>query len=330
MTRKTEPSEADFDSAGEHLRQLSAALNSVLSGQTRLVDELIVGLVGGGHILTEGLPGLGKTHLAKGLAAASGLEFCRIQCTPDLMPADIIGSEILQKSDSGEQRLEFFKGPVFTQLLLVDEINRATPKAQSSLLEAMQEQQVTQGGVTHALPAPFHVIATQNPIEIEGTYPLPEAQLDRFMLKLAVEFPDESALLDMLDISLDREPAEDLHAVFDGLRLQQIAQLGREIIVSERVRKAAVRLLLRTHPEAGDESRQFRYGASPRGLQALIRSARAHALVNGRLQVDLDDIEAMALPALRHRVILTMESELNGVNSDELLDHLVRDWRQSA
>jgi MoxR-like ATPase len=219
---------------------------------------------------------------------------------------------------------------VFANLVLVDEINRATPKTQSSLLEAMQEQQVTCSGTTHPLPAPFWVIATQNPIEIEGTYPLPEAQLDRFMVKLNVDFPDATALQAMLDISLDNEPAERLQPAFSRDRLIEIMQMSREIVVSERIKQAAVQLLLCTHPQPHSESRHFRYGASPRGLQALIRSARVHALCDGRLQVDLQDLEAMALPVLRHRVILTIDSELNGIDSDELLGRLVQDWRERA
>jgi len=302
----------------------------VITGQTRLITELVTSFAAGGHVLIEGLPGLGKTHLAKALAAATGLDFSRVQCTPDLMPADITGNEILRSGAGGENRLEFQPGPVFANLVLVDEINRATPRTQSSLLEAMQEQQVTCSGITHPLPMPFWVIATQNPIEIEGTYPLPEAQLDRFMVKLRVDFPDSAALLAMLDISLDNEPAAGLAPVFGRARLIEIMRLCRNIIVSERIRQAAVQLLLCTHPRQHSESRHFRYGASPRGLQALIRGARVHALCDGRLQVDLQDLAAMALPVLRHRVILTIDSELNGVDSDELLHRLLEDWRERA
>lgn len=328
MTRENELSEANFEQASRQLLQLRSTLESAIAGQATLITEMIIALIAGGHILTEGLPGLGKTHLAKALAAATDLDFSRIQCTPDLMPADITGNEILRKAADGENRLEFQPGPVFSNLVLVDEINRATPKTQSSLLEAMQEQQVTYTGTTHPLPSPFWVIATQNPIEIEGTYPLPEAQLDRFMVKLRVHFPDVAALLAILDISLDVEPSEHLEPTMPRERLLQIMQLSREIIVSDRIKQAAVQLLLCTHPQQGSDSHHFRYGASPRGLQALVRTARVHALINGRLQVDLDDLEAMALPTLRHRVILTIESELDGVDSDELLTQLVQDWRK--
>jgi len=330
MTRENELSETNFEQAGEQLRLLKSTLEGAIAGQAGLITEMIISLVAGGHMLTEGLPGLGKTHLAKALAAAIGLDFSRVQCTPDLMPADITGNEILRRSADGENSLEFQPGPVFSHLVLVDEINRATPKTQSSLLEAMQEHQVTYSGTTHPLPSPFWVIATQNPIEIEGTYPLPEAQLDRFMVKLRVDFPDAAALLAILDISLDSEPAEHLEAAISRERLLEIMQLGREIVISERIKQAAVQLLLCTHPQQGGDSRHFRYGASPRGLQALMRTARVHAMINGRLQVDLDDLEAMALPTLRHRVILTIESELDGVDSDELLARLIQDWRQRA
>lgn len=330
MTRNNELTEANFEQAAQQLLQLRSTLESAIAGQATLITQMIITLVAGGHILTEGLPGLGKTNLAKALAAATDFDFSRIQCTPDLMPADITGNEILRKDPDGENKLVFQPGPVFSHLVLVDEINRATPKTQSSLLEAMQEHQVTCTGTTHPLPSPFWVIATQNPIEIEGTYPLPEAQLDRFMVKLRVHFPDAKALLAMLDISLDSEPAEHLKPALSSERLLQIMQLSREIIVSDRIKQSAVQLLLCTHPQQSGDSRHFRYGASPRGLQALVRTARVHALINGRLQVDLNDLEAMALPTLRHRVILTIESELNGVDSDELLTRLIHAWRERA
>ena len=330
MKQINELSESDLQQASQDLQQLKSTLESAIVGQTSLITQVIIAFIAGGHILIEGLPGLGKTHLAKALAATTDLAFSRVQCTPDLMPADITGSEILRKDSDGEQKFDFLPGPIFSPIVLVDEINRATPKTQAALLEAMQEHQVTYSGTTHPLPSPFWVIATQNPIEIEGTYPLPEAQLDRFMVKLRVDFPDSDALLAMLDISLDSEPSEQIAATLSKGRLEQIMQLCREIIISERIKRAAVQLLLCTHPEGNGGSKYFRYGASPRGLQALMRTARVHALMHGRLQVDLDDLEAMALPTLRHRVLLTIESELDGVNSDELLNSLIRSWREHA
>jgi len=323
-----ELSEMDFQQANQDLQQLRLTLESAIVGQTTLITQMLIAFTAGGHILLEGLPGLGKTHLAKAMSAATNLAFSRVQCTPDLMPSDITGSDILLKAIDGEQRLDFQPGPIFSSMVLVDEINRATPKTQAALLEAMQEGQITYTGTTHPLPSPFWVIATQNPIEIEGTYPLPEAQLDRFMVKLKIDFPDKAALLAMLDISLDNEPSDELEQTITKQRLQQIMLLSREIIISDRIKRAAVQLLLCTHPNNDNDSRHFRYGASPRGLQSLVRTARVHALMHGRLQVDLDDLQAMALATLRHRVLLTIESELEGVNSDELLIRLIKSWRE--
>jgi len=330
MNQTNERSESDIQQASHDLQQLKSTLEQAIVGQGPLITQIIIAFMAGGHILIEGLPGLGKTHLAKALAATTDLAFSRVQCTPDLMPADITGSDILIKNADGEHRFEFMPGPVFSPMVLVDEINRATPKTQAALLEAMQEHQVTYTGTTHPLPSPFWVIATQNPIEIEGTYPLPEAQLDRFMVKLKVDFPDHDALLAMIDISLDSEPSEQLEISMSKERLEQIMQLCKEILISDRIKQAAVQLLLSTHPQADENSKHFRYGASPRGLQALLRTARVHALMFGRLQVDLDDLEAMALPTLRHRVLLTIESELSGVNSDELLSSMIHSWREHA
>jgi len=325
-----ELSEQDFQAVNEELQRLISTLESAIAGQTPLITQMLTAFIAGGNILLEGLPGLGKTHLAKALAATTDLSFSRVQCTPDLMPADITGSDILVKDRDGGHRFDFQPGPIFSPMVLVDEINRATPKTQAALLEAMQEHQVTYTGTTHLLPSPFWVVATQNPIEIEGTYPLPEAQLDRFLVKLKVDFPDREALLAMLDISLDSEPSDRLEPILSRERLVEIMRLCRQILISERIKHAAVQLLLCTHPQEKGGSSHFRYGASPRGLQALLRTARVHALMNGRLQVDLDDLEAVAMPALRHRVLLTIESELDGVDSDEQLASLIQSWREHA
>lgn len=328
MKQMNEVSEADFLQANQDLKQLQSMLESAIVGQTSLIKQILIAFIAGGHILIEGLPGLGKTHLTKALATTTDLDFSRIQCTPDLMPSDITGSDILLKDSDGEHRLDFQPGPIFSSMVLVDEINRATPKTQAALLEAMQEGQITYTGMTHLLPSPFFLIATQNPIEIEGTYPLPEAQLDRFMVKLKVDFPDSDALLAMLDISLDNEPSEQLKKTLTKDRLQKIMQLSQEVILSDRIKRAAVQLLLSTHPKAESDSKHFKYGASPRGLQSLVRTARVHALMEGRLQVDLNDLEVMALPTLRHRVLLSIESELEGINSDQLLSELIKSWRE--
>jgi MoxR-like ATPase len=312
------------------LTRLRDTLAKAIIGQETVIDGLICAIMAQGHVLIEGLPGLGKTHLVKALAAALGLRLDRVQCTPDLMPSDITGSEVFIRDESGGQRVEFRPGPVFANLLLMDEINRATPKTQAALLEAMQERQVTQGGHRHVLPNPFWVVATQNPIEIEGTYPLPEAQLDRFLVKLNVRLPDADALLGMLEVSLDDEPAEQISPVLDAAGLSALTNLGRAVVIAPPLKRAATDLILATHPDceqASSVAARFRYGSSPRGLQALLRTARVRALMAGRLHVSPDDLAAVALPCLRHRVLLTIDAELTGELPDALLRSVVDEWR---
>lgn len=316
--------EAEFSSAARDLERLREALEAVIIGQPALITDLLIAVLAGGHVLMEGLPGLGKTHLVKGLAGALGLEPARVQCTPDLMPADITGSELPSGDGAG---LEFHPGPIFSHLVLVDEINRATPKTQAALLEAMQEHQVTYAGRRHPLPAPFWVIATQNPIEIEGTYPLPEAQLDRFLVKLKLHFPDADALLTMLDVSLDDEPSEHMTQVLDRQRLRAIMALAKRVVIADAIKLSAVALILATHPsEEAGTARHIRYGASPRGLQALLRVARVHALLQGRMHVALEDLRRVALPTLRHRLLPTLDSELDGIDMDQVLGRILDDW----
>ena len=297
-------------------------LSRVIVGQRDLLELVIIALLAGGHALLEGVPGLGKTLLVRTLAQALDLRFSRIQFTPDLMPADILGTNLIVQDESGRRRFEFQRGPVFGQIVLADEINRATPKTQSALLEAMQEHAVTTAGETRRLEEPFFVLATQNPIEMEGTYPLPEAQLDRFLFKLRVPFPELADLQEIVDRTTG--PAEPSAAcVADGASVTQMQALARQVPVASHVREYAARLVLATHPEspqAVDSARRFvRYGASPRGVQALILAGKVRALSQGRVNVAIEDLQALALPALRHRLILNFEGEAEGTDPDDVL-----------
>ena len=324
-----------FTRAQQELQEVCATLDRVIIGQRDTVEAIVTAVFAGGHVLMEGLPGLGKTQLAKALSAALGLQWSRVQCTPDLMPADVTGSEIYGAGQAGGTAGFVFRpGPVFAQLVLVDEINRATPRTQAALLEAMQELQVTHAGTTRRLPEPFIVLATQNPIELEGTYPLPEAQLDRFMFKLKVPYPEHDALRRLLDVSLDAEPANTLPAVMGAADVLRLAALCRSVLVAERCKQAAVALVLATQPapaESDSAGREHvRYGASPRALQSLVRAARVRAVLAGRSHLDVDDLAAVALPTLRHRVLLRLESELEGRDVDTVLTGIVEQWRRAT
>ena len=311
---------------------LRHTLAQAIIGQDRLINEVLIGLLSGGHLLLEGLPGLGKTHLAKALAACMAAPLGRIQCTPDLMPADITGSEILiNNQERQQQQLEFTPGPVFASIVLVDEINRATPKTQAALLEAMQEHQVTYGRNRHVLPDPFWVLATQNPIELEGTYPLPEAQLDRFLFKLSVTMPSADTLVQMLDVSLDHEPSDTIKPIISLDEIKQLMDLSKEVLVTDSIKRQAVQLVLATHQDHDQASplaqRYFRYGASPRGLQAILKAARVCALLDKRGHVALEDIAYVAPPALRHRIRLNFDSELEGISVDAVLSDIITQWQ---
>ena len=297
-------------------------IEKVIVGQRAVVEGVLVALIAEGHVLLEGAPGVGKTSLVRTVAQALSVAFKRIQFTPDLMPGDITGTRLLVESQEGHRRFEFQPGPVFTNLLLADEINRATPRTQSALLEAMQERSVSEGGTTHALDRPFCVVATQNPIEMEGTYPLPEAQLDRFLFKLRVPHPDAAALTEILDRTVTgRTPSAD--AVLDGPGLLAMSSLARQVAIASTVRDYIVRLVLATHPgsETAPESvRKYgAYGASPRGAQAIELAAKVTALTDGRYNVAFEDVQAVATACLRHRVLLNFEGGADRVEPDTLV-----------
>jgi MoxR-like ATPase len=298
----------------------------VIVGQEMIVEGVLMCLCAGGHVLLEGVPGLGKTLMVRTLSESLGLDFSRIQFTPDLMPADVTGTNIIAELPDGRKEFQFQRGPVFTNVLLADEINRATPKTQSALLEAMQERSVTVAGKTYNLQEPYIVLATQNPLEMEGTYPLPEAQLDRFMFKLKVYFPSLEELVEIMDRTT-RGRGDTPDKVLDGEGIMMLRRLVREVPIAPHVQEHAVRLVLGTHSDsefATNEVKQYvRYGSSPRGAQALTLTAKVRALLQGRFHVSHEDIEWVARPALRHRMILNFEGQAEGIEADKIIDALL-------
>lgn len=310
-----------------------AEIGRVMVGQIEVVEAVLTALFGGGNVLLEGVPGLGKTELIKALAKTLDLEFRRIQFTPDLMPADIIGTTVMTAGEHGQYQFEFKKGPIFTQLLLADEINRASPKTQSALLETMQEGSVTTGGTIHILAQPFFVMATQNPLEQEGTYPLPEAQLDRFLFKVNVPFPNRDDLNEIVQRTILRTPV-DLSRVLDAERILTLRAVLNKVVVADAIRDYAVRIVLATHPHsdfATEEVRRFvRWGASPRAAQALLKAARVRALAEGRVHVAHEDIRHFAVNVLQHRVLLNYDGQAEEVNVPELIRAIVRDLPEES
>ncbi|MBV9895730.1 MAG: MoxR family ATPase [Chloroflexi bacterium] len=313
----------DTEQLQQHAIAIERELSKVIVGYPDVLRGVLITLLAGGHALLEGAPGLGKTLLVRTLAQVLDLTYSRIQCTPDLMPSDMLGTNVLLATDTGERRFEFQAGPIFANLVLVDEVNRAAPKTQSALLEAMQEHTVTMGTRAYTLPRPFFVIATQNPIEMTGTYPLPEAQLDRFLFKLKVEFPSADNLTEILTRTTTTwEPT--VEHVTDGDALIEMQRVARDLLIASHIMDYAARLVMATHPRlpgAPDAVRQYvRYGASPRAAQGLVVAAKMNAFLSGRLNVSFEDVRNVAASALRHRVILNVEAEVAGVEADTVVD----------
>ncbi len=323
MSETTELSVVQFR---ETAAAIEAEVGKVIVGQHSVIRHVLIGILSGSHVLLEGVPGLGKTMLIRTLGQALNLEFSRIQFTPDLMPADITGTDIMEESGDGHRAFRFQRGPVFANLILADEINRATPKTQSALLEAMQEQTVTVANQTYALEAPFFVLATQNPLEMEGTYPLPEAQLDRFLFKVNVPFPSTEDLTEILARTTGKEspmPA----AAATGERIVAMQKLARLVPIPTLVSQYVSRLIVASHPGSSPSpltNQYVRYGSSPRGGQALVLGAKITALLDGRYNVSFDDVTAVAPASLRHRLLLNFEGQAEGIRTDEVISDLLK------
>ncbi len=307
---------------------LRAEIGKIIVGHDPIVENTLIALFAGGHVLLEGVPGLGKTLLVRTLSEVLELSFNRIQFTPDLMPADILGTNIVMETPGGRREFQFQRGPIFAHLILADEINRATPKTQSALLEAMQEHQVTAGGELRKLVEPFFVMATQNPIDQEGTYPLPEAQLDRFFFKLLVGYPSATELNEVINRTTTGATAQ-VDRILTGETLVTLMKLVREVPVASHVQDYAVRLVLATHPKTETgvpiANQYLRFGSSPRGGQALILAGKVRALAQGRFNVSFEDIQSVTAAALRHRLILNFEAEAEGITTDHIVEQILKD-----
>ena len=319
-------SAAQIEQFRSRFARIRDELGRMIAGQGEIIESVLVAFFAAGHVLLEGVPGLGKTMLVRTLSEAVNAKFSRVQFTPDLMPSDIIGTNIIREDEHGRKSFQFQPGPVFANILLADEINRATPKTQSALLEAMQEKHVTVAGETHRMDEPFMVLATQNPLEMEGTYPLPEAQLDRFLFKLKVTYPTADDLHAILDRTTQTDTPR-IAKVLDGPEVLAMRGVVREVPLTREVQSHAITLVLSTHPEnagAAPLAKRFvRYGASPRGVQALILAAKIYALLDGRFHVSRADIDKAALPSLRHRIILNFEGEAEGATSEQVLTEIL-------
>lgn len=327
MSEQEPEIKAEVERFHEDFDRLREEVGKVIVGQKDIVDGVLLALVAGGHVLLEGVPGLGKTLLVRTLASVLHAQFSRIQFTPDLMPADLIGTNVLVDTQDGGREFRFDRGPLFANIVLADEINRATPKTQSALLEAMQEHSVTVAGTTHQLEGLFFVLATQNPLEMEGTYPLPEAQLDRFLFKLLVEFPTTDDMEVILDRTTETE-APEAKPLVEPARILEMSALARRIPIADDVRKFAIRVVMSTHPDqevASPMVKQFvRYGSSPRGAQSVILAAKINAILDGRFHVAKDDIRAIAKSALRHRVLLNFEGQAEDISTDAVVEDVLQ------
>jgi MoxR-like ATPase len=316
----------ELQQAVSRLDSVRNEIGKVIVGQQDVVDGVLTCLMAGGHVLLEGVPGLGKTTLLRTLGRVLHLRYSRIQFTPDLMPADIVGSMVMETDERGHKSLQFQQGPIFANLVLADEINRATPKTQSALLEAMQERTVTSGTSTHHLEVPFLVMATQNPIEMEGTYPLPEAQLDRFLMKIVVNYPSRDELSTVVERTIQRDETP-LHQVLDRTGILELRAACREVLVARHVKDFAVDLVMATQPGTSGAhelaNKYIRYGSSPRGAQALVECGRVVALMNGRVNLSRDDVRSIALSVLRHRIILNFDAHADSQTPDTILSRII-------